>query len=595
VLYFFQITFISGVLMTTLIKSKKNIILMILMLFFSITVLAETTEQDLQNSLYKVVTSKNKKEQKKGIREFKKSMVNNGFKMFPAISKVVNLSEKPLNTDEIFLLFADYDRDLLIHNFKVSGEFLRRGEFQKFTGMLFDNLLRTVSEPIASIKFFHALTTVLYNASFLLLYLLGIVFFVKYVRLLYHDYSLRIGGKLKHKHILWLVFIILIFLPLFLTIKFYYLPFYWLIIFVPYQLKHEIKAVFASSIIAIVAIGFVMYLSLVVAGINTDEYRCYYALTTPFSNYTPEKQGDLQTFTTATIELRAKNFREAVALYKKIDRSSKFFPLALNNLGVAYFKLQELALARDFFNDALKKMNKSFLPHFNLSVTHLKNFNLAESSNELATAFNYNSKETLKDMMVNIKQVSPIIATPSLKEILANLFFLKMKSNTAFSQLSGFKNLIFLIVLLMLFLIVWLFAQTKNTSKACTKCGKPFMYLESQNVNLCKQCVTVFVNKDDMDSAKRKDKISDIKKYNSIKKYVETAISVCCPGLFSIFILENIFVGVVYFVMFAGFLIGALTVNHTIHSIYLSIPLFTVVGVIFLVNLINVYSWYRDE
>ncbi len=581
--------------MNTFSISKKNIICILAIFFVSTFGFSDTAEQSLQKSLSKIITKKDKKEQKSGIREFKKEMVNNGYKTFPSISKVINLSDNSLKSHENLLLFADYDRSLIVKNFQITGEFLGQGKFQKFTGMLFDNLLQVISQPVTAIKFFKSILTVIYNASYLLLYLLGIVFFIKYVRLLYHDYTLRIGSKLKHKHVVWLVFIIILFAPLFLTIKFYYLPFYWLILFVPYQLKHEIKAVFAGYSIAIVVTFAAIYLSMVAMGINTDEYRCYYALTTPFSNYTPEKEGDLQTFTSATIELRSKNFREAVALYKKIDGSSSFFPLALNNLGVAYFKLQELALARDFFNDALKKMDKSFLPHFNLSVTHLKNFNLAESSNELATAFNYNSSETLKDMMVNIKQVNPIIATPSIKEITYKLFTLKIKGEKVFSNLSGFKDLIFLVVFLVIFLAVLLLSQTKNTSKACSKCGKPFVYLESQNVNLCKQCVTVFVNKDDMDSTKRKDKISDIKKYNNTKKYIETFFSFVFPGLFDICLLEHVIVGVLFFMVFAGSLISVLFVQKTVHSLALAIPLIIPALVIFVVNFINVIAWYKDE
>lgn len=578
-----------------MINKKKKIIFIFFLIWASTIVYSQTAEINLQKSLSKIIAPKTPGEQKEGIREFKREMINNGFKSFPAVSKVININDKSLNSDEMQVLFSGYDRELIASNFYTAGEFLKKGKFQKFTGLLFDNIFNVAKDPLNSILFIKGIIKVLYNSAFIIIYLMGIIFLVKYARSLQHDFNLKYKHKINKIHVLFLIYVVILCAPLFLTIKILYLPLYWLLLFSPYYSKKELSALFSTGIITILILVLALYAGMVTSGIKTDEFRCYEALSTPFSNYTPEKKGNLQTFTKATIELRGNNYRAAVELFKEVEQSSEFFSLALNNLGVAYFKLQELALARDFFNDALKKMDKSFIPHFNLSMTHLKNFNLAESSNELVTAFDYNSKETLQDMMVNIKQVNPIIATPPIQELTSKLFALKFENDVQFSSLTGFKDLMFLVIILVMIALISLTSQTRNTSKTCGKCGKPFVYLESQNSTLCKQCVTVFVNKDDMDSAKRKEKINKIKHYNSIKQYIEIFFSIAFPGLFDIFLSNSIVVGIFTGFVFFTSLFSIINIYESLHSIFIATPFILTICIVFFVNLINVISWYKEE
>jgi len=581
--------------MNTLVLNKKIFFLAGLMIFLFTTALSQTAEIKLQNSLSKIIAPQTPKQQKQGLREFKKEMINNGFKAFPNISKIINIHDKPLNSFETQIMFAQYDRKLFPSNFKIAGEYLKSGDFQKFTGLFFDSIRKTLSNPISSIAFLKVVLKVFYNTCFLFLLLLGIAFLVKYVQSLQHDFNLKYKNKLSKKHVLFLIYTVILLAPLFITNKIYYLPLYWLILFAAYQSKKEIITVCSIGAIAILTTLLTMYLGLVTTSINTDEFHCYQALTTPFSNYTPQKKGDLQTFTKATIELRAQNYREAIALYKQVNQSSPFFPLTLNNLGVAYFKLQELALARDFFNDTIKNIDRIFVPHFNLSMTHLKSFNLAESNNELSTAFNYESGETLKDMMVNIKQINPIIATPQIKEITRKFFGLKFDSKTKFSEVSGFNDFLFFIFIVVTTLILHFSSKNRNTSKACNKCGKPFVYVESQNSNLCKQCVTVFINKDDMDSSKRKEKINTIKHYNKIKQFVETTFALLFPGILNIILKEKIASGIFIFILFFGSLSATIYIFQALQTILIAAPLLLIIGVVLIVNSINVINWYKEE
>lgn len=575
----------------------NNKFLFILIIISMVTTISysQTAEINLQKSLSKIISPQNDKEQKEGIREFKMEMVNNGFRTFPYISKVINIENDTLNKENNRLLFSNYDFKLFKSNFKISGDYLKKGKIQKFIGLYFDTLMNVFANPVSSISFLKNFAKIIYISAFIILYILGIILLIKYVRSLKHDLNIKYKHKINKKHLLFLIYMVIVFAPMFLTISPLYLPLYWIILFTAYMSKKELIVYYVGSGMVVIGILIAMYSGMVISGMNTDEFRCYTALTTPFSNYTPEKEGDLQTFTLGTIELRNNNYRDAVSFYKQVDQNSPFFPMALNNLGVAYFKLQEMALARDFFNDALKKMNKEFIPHFNLSMTHLKNFNLAESSNELVTAFDFNSKETLQDMMVNIKQVNPIIATPEINELTKKLFSLSFNPNYKYSNLSGFKDLIFIFIYLILISVIALVSQTKNTSKACSKCGKPFVFFESQNVNLCKQCVTVFINKDDMDSVKRKDKISDIKKYNMIKQYVETFLSVTMPGFFNIILKGEVVTGIILSFMFFSSLVACILIFNLLNSIYIAIPFVLITITLFTVNLINVISWYKDE
>ncbi len=552
-------------------------------------------EQSLQEHLYRLNTTADQAEIDEAASAVKQSMLAGGYQVLPNLDALVGGDPARLHALEtIGLGFLDPTAtDRLMQ--PVDGLAVK-GRFSEATGHIMYTASSVSQDPLTVIAGLFKVTNRMVTVTFLLFFLLGIFAMAQYGRNLVHDLKHLLSMRIRNPHLVIAIVVLICVLPVALTIHVKYLPIYWLLLLVPYMAVSVKKALLGSAIICSVLIAIAAYLSTVGAQVSSPDFMYYRSMQMPFAmveGFQPAP--DLELFAKATNRLRQGAYTDAINFYKEVNPSSFLYAYALNNIGVAYFHLREFELARDFIRESVELGDSLKGGQYNLAAIQLNTFNLAESDTALTNAFLDQPDQTLTSVLTQLKQTMPLVIVPDVGRLYRDLFALNFSEDWSWSKTTGTAEFMFMLILFAVGLGILFVFRERDISDSCTRCGKPYRFLESHNESLCKQCVTVFVKKDNLDSARRMAKVQSIRKYNKISRLVQMIIGIAFPGLYPVFVSGHFLKGIFTYHLFFGCLFVGLMGLDGLGSWLLVAPLFMISLAAFVLNMMHILQDTQEE
>ncbi|GEM_PF-6567145 len=584
-------------------KVTKYLRLIIPTVFLCVVLLPSTVHAEvrgisgqLQTTLVDGVQAKNTEHQKKAIQRFRRAMHEGGYKMLPFSEELFSSVQHESNSNSLQQAMEEWNPEWSPDRFSGIDKMILAGNLKEAIGFFLRGVRVITKDPMNVVRLFQSVFENLYFIGMVFFALFGIIAMIKYGRNFHHDITRYLETRISSNFLRVIAISLLYLLPVMFTVPVKYLMMYWVLLLSPYLSKKErIGLVTAAGLTFVFLLGFA-YMARVGNQVSSPEFLYYRSLQMPFSQmegFNPESQ--LELFSKATNRMRRGEYSDAISFYKEIDSSSYLYPFALNNIGVAYFHLSEFELARDFFREAEQNGNGLDGAGYNLSVVMLSTYNLAESDNELKSAYEKDPDQVISALMDQVKRPAPLLEVPGVPFLYGRLFGMKFRSGVSSGEISGKKEMVFVVIMLIFFLLLSFIFRDRDLSESCSRCGKPFRFLESHNDSMCKQCVTVFVKKDNLDSGKRMAKVDSIRKYNRIRKAVQGAIGFLIPGTYGIFVKGAVFRGVLTYFLFFGCVLLVFGEVRMFGSWFMALPFLLIIVLLIIVNLFGILPDLGEE
>lgn len=567
-------------------------------IFASAPVRAENggISEQLQTSLVDGVQANTKEKQQKAIRDIRRSIHEGGYKVLPFTEELFTPSKNNSSPSAFEKELNEWNPELKQGRFPGIDKLILAGKVKVALGSFVRALGAILKDPMNIVRLLQNIFEGLYFLGMLFFVIFGIIAMIKYGRSFHHDITRYLETRISSDFLKVVAASLLYLLPVLFTVPLKYLPMYWLLLLSPYIPKKErIGLALSATFTVVFLLGFA-YAARVGSQVSSPEFLYYRSLQMPFSQiegFNPNPQ--LELFSKATNRMRRGQFSDAISFYKEIDSSSYLYSFALNNIGVAYFHLNEFELARDFFKEAAQKTEELDTPGYNLAAVMLKTYNLSESDSELRSSYEKDADRTVSALLDQIRQPAPLLEVPGISFIYSELFKMNFRNASPPSEISGEKEMIFVIVLVILFAFLAFLFRDRDMSESCSRCGKAFRFLESHNDSMCKQCVTVFVKKENLDSGKRMAKIESIRKFNRIRKIIQGLIGFFVPGTFSLFVTGRPVRGVLLYFFFFSCLLLTLSEIKLFGSWFLALPSLLIIILIIIVNLFGILPTLGEE
>ncbi len=534
--------------------------------------------------------------QQKAVHEIRRSMDEGGYQIFPFSDSLFSPAVHRDIENPVERVLREWNPEWKKGRFAGIDRLIFSGQLKPVLGELSKGISVMLKDPLNVVKLLLNIFEGLYLLGMLFFGIFGIIVLIKYGRNFHHDISRFLESRISSEFLKVMASSLLYLLPVLFTVPAKYLPIYWILIFSPYFSKNErIAFSFNVGLVLVFLVGFI-YAAKVGSQVSSPEFLYYRSLEMPFSQvegFNPESR--LELFSKATNRMRRGQFSEAISFYKEIDSSSYLYPFALNNIGVAYFHLKEFELSRDFFREAAQKSEELETPEYNLAVVMLSTYNLTESSLELKSIYEKNPNRVISSLLEQICYPVPMIEVPGSAFLYRKLFSLRFQRGVLSGDNSGKKEIIFVVFIFLVFLLLGFIFRDRDISESCSRCGKPFRFLESHNDKMCKQCVTVFIKKENLDSGKRMAKVESIRKYNRIRKIIQGTIGLLIPGTYNIFVSKTAVRGVFSYFLFSGCLLLSWGELKLFGSWFLAVPFLLVMVFILIVNIFGIVPELGEE
>ncbi len=568
----------------------KNFMLTVVVItFFVNPVFSQNFDYQLQNSLERIYLN-HESENKDEFKVFRKTFFAEGYSSFDYLYSILNNNKKLESKYPLF--FHRVDSTQLEVFKEITNKMIKKGKLIDAWVFGIDSFLNYLS----NIEHFFAFVIGCFSNNYMVLFyflvIVGLLFFVRFIRLLFYDVKRICDSKnLNYTLAYYLVLLVIVFMPVFLTIHIKFLPVYWLLLFFIYTSKREKVIVYLSLFLLFLVTAVGIYFTSLTKHFYKKNAYYYESITSPFSGISKNtKTGDeIGNFAKGISLLRSGNAIESIKLFKTINSRSGLYKYSLNNIGVAYIILSRPKLALNFFDEAIKN-GLNFEPNINKFYLNNKLYNIVEAEEALKKAYSASYLDTVKWLKLNIKETLPVMAVPSFKDILISL-----KKGFSFSIMENLFNFALFIVVLLIILIVIHYISTEiSVTRGCKKCGTPFKVFESQNEKFCTQCTLLSKAKSDISSEMKEQKRNEIRFYSFIKRSMEIAIGCVFPGFYNIFVLQRVFSGFVMFFVFFILLIDSLRLFKVTQNIVLVSPLIVMLLLVYFINLINIF-FEREE
>ncbi len=550
----------------------------------------------LQIALVDGVRAKTEKEQREDIRSIRRFVHEGGYKMVPFTEELFTPAQRNAGATSFEKALDEWNPEWKKGRFPGIDKLVMAGKVKTALGTFVRVSGAMLKDPMNVVRLLQNMFEGLYFLGMLLFAIFGIIAMIKYGRNFHHDITQYLETRISSDFLRVVAVSLLYLLPVLFTVPVKYLPMYWVLLLSPYILRNERMAlVLGAGLTLIFLFGFA-YLARVGNQVSSPEFLYYRSMQMPFSQvegFNPTPQ--LELFSKATNRMRRGQFSDAISFYKEINSSSFLYPFALNNIGVAYFHLNEFELSRDFFKEAAQKTENLEAPGYNLAVVMLSTYNLAESDNELNSTYEKNPDHAISTLLDQAREPVPLLEVPGISFLYGKIFSMSFRNGVSSGEVSGKKEMVFVIVLLILFLLPAFLFRDRDLSESCSRCGKAFRFLESHNDSMCKQCVTVFVKKENLDSGKRMAKVESIRKYNRLRKIVQGVIGFLIPGSYNIFVTGNAVRGVLLYFLFFGCLLLSLGEIRMFGSWFLALPLLLIIVLLIIINLFSILPKLGEE
>jgi tetratricopeptide (TPR) repeat protein len=550
----------------------------------------------LQTALINGVQAKTQKEQQEAIRKMRRSVHEGGYKIVPFTEELFLSSDKTSGPTAFERAMDEWNPELKAGRFPEIDRLILAGKVKVALGSFVRTLGAILKDPLNVVRVLQNIFEGLYFLGMSFFAIFGIIAMIKYGRCFHHDITRYMEARISSNFLRVVAVSLLYLLPVLFTVPVKYLPMYWILLLSPYIAKRErIGLVLSIGLTIIFVLGFA-YTARVGNQVSSPEFLYYRSLQMPFSQvegFNPKPQ--LELFSKATNRMRRGQFSDAISFYKEINSSSYLYPFALNNIGVAYFHLNEFELARDFFREASQKSKELESPGYNLAVVMLSTYNLSESDSELKSSYEKDADHTISTLLDQIKRPVPLLEVPGVPFLYSEIFKMNFENSSPSGGVSGKKEMFFVIILLLLFLSLSFLFRDRDMSESCSRCGNAFRFLESHNDSMCKQCVTVFVKKENLDSGKRMAKVESIRRYNRVRKIVQGVIGFLVPGSYGVFVTGGAIRGVLLYFLFFGSLLLVLGEIKLFGSWFLALPFLLIIVLLIIVNLFGILPTLGEE
>ncbi|BBB32351.1 hypothetical protein TTHT_0785 [Thermotomaculum hydrothermale] len=566
-------------------KFKLNLVVFLTVtILFSLPTFSQNFDYELQNSLTRVYLNPDIN-QEEDFNIFRKTFFAEGNSSFNYLYGILDKNNEIKQRYSPFFYKVD-TRQFEIYKTTVD-KMVKDRKFVSAWVFSIDTLINYLSNVSNFLPFVLNCMSKTYLVIFYFILILGVISFLRFFRLLLYDVRKLLEKKgWDNSLALYIAFFVVVFLPVFFTIHLKFLPVYWLLLFFIYSTKKE-KVITYFAIALLMIVSFIgVYLTSFTKNVYKNKTFYYESLVEPFSGISKDKKtrSNFENFVKAVSLLRQGNSVDSIKVFKEIDSDSNLYKYALNNIGVAYIFLSRPKLALNFFDEAVKN-GLNFEPNINKFYLNSKLYNIVESEEALKSAYSSNPLKTSLWLRLNIKEPFPQISVPSFNEIL----FLFLKEFSFSKSVHSLKIIVFLLCLLIFLIIIHFFSKDISVTKGCIKCGTPFKVFESQNDKLCTQCALLSKNKGDISSDLKEIKRREVRLYLTIKRFFEVGLGLIFPGFYNIFVLQKVFSGFFIFLVFFVLLLDSLNAYKITHNFYVTAPLFAMVLMVYLINLINVF------
>ncbi|OGF67220.1 MAG: hypothetical protein A2Y62_03210 [Candidatus Fischerbacteria bacterium RBG_13_37_8] len=398
----------------------------------------------------------------------------------------------------------------------------------------------------------------------------GLILMIKYSSLFLHDVQEALSDKFSAKYILPIGMLIL-FAPLVLFIGWAWVFIFWLIVFWRYSSGKEKFMITLFMIGLFIWTPFIKIADKIQQACMNSEIKAYHGAL--YEKLNPNTLKGLQyeimqhkdnvkaTLLLASLLKKKGDFDSAIKLYDGILKENENNIEALNNLANTYYQLDMQDNATKYYEKAidLKPDDATLVYNYSLAVRSQFNFTKADDLMKRAQTLDLNLILFYEARPPDKKGIVEFTLTP------ANLVRLIMEKTPYYKNplkiIIPFMNNVTVILIIMLLLLRWQGKKFYYAEK-CTSCGiaycKRCQPVEKQH-KYCSQCLHLFVKKDGVAQASKREKMDYIEKQRKKHHIFSYALSFLAPGSGSLY-LESIFSGVIAMTLWAFLL--SMTFSH---------------------------------
>ena len=383
---------------------------------------------------------------------------------------------------------------------------------------------------VSKYAFILAATLLVLGAAF------AVTMLAKYQKLLRHD-TVEKYTSLSLKTANLLVWVVL-FLPVFLFAGVLWLAPFWLIVFWKYMRKSEMIlsiVFFLAFMFEYTMYQYVVRISVASVDPSIAPFMRVFSdgpsprLVAEFREYSAEHSKDQDgTIMLGYLYRADRNYVDSIKVLQKHILEHPSDARALNNLGHIYFLQGETDIALRMVQKAEGLDHRSAIYPYNLSILQRAKFNFANAEDSLAKARQL-GPEFVRKLEEN--PYSGLVDSVPTEEIMVS----RMQQKAGkFGDFLFNPFTIFSFALLMLSIFrTTVFTGKPDHAKECIKCGRPFCKRcqpAVKELRFCTQCLHIFVKKDGVSPASRKDKMREIEEHSRRQDVFLRMFSLVLPG-----------------------------------------------------------------
>lgn len=364
----------------------------------------------------------------------------------------------------------------------------------------------------------------------------SLIMLAKYQRLLRHDMMERYTSLTTTA--VSLLSWVLLFLPVFLLAGILWLAPFWLMVFWKYARRSE-RVLSVIFFLAFMLVYPVYQYAVRISAISVEPTIAPFMrvfsdgpsprLLNDFRLYVLDHNDDWDGSIMLAHLLRAdRNYLEAIRVLQKHTLDHPDDARAYNNLGHIYFLQGETDIALRMVQKAEDLDSRSAIYPYNLSILQRAKFNFSNAEESLDRSRQLDP-ELIRSLEENpYSSLSDAIPTEAM--ILDRIRQRVGKFNSYFLNPFTAFSALFLIIAVFRGLLV---SKKKDYAKECIKCGRPFCKRcqpAVKELRFCTQCLHIFVKKDGVSPASRKDKMREIEDYSRRQETFLRVSSLILPG-----------------------------------------------------------------
>ena len=364
----------------------------------------------------------------------------------------------------------------------------------------------------------------------------AITLLAKYQKLLRHD-TMEKFTSLSLQGVNLLVWIVL-FLPVFFLAGILWLAPFWLMIFWKYARTSErilCAFFFLAFMIAYPVYQYVVKVSVASVDASIAPFMRVFSdgpsprLLSDFRDYSVEHSKDPDgTIMLAYLHRADRNYADAIKVLQNHIVDHPNDARAYNNLGHIYFLQGETDIGLRMVQKAEDLDPRNAIYPYNLSILQRAKFNFSNAEESLAKARQLNPAY-IRGLEENPHSgLSDSVPT---QELILGRIQQKVGDfkNYLFNPFTGFSVALFVIALFRALPT----GKKKEHAKECIKCGRPFCKRcqpAVKELRFCTQCLHIFVKKDGVSPASRKEKMREIEEHSRKQEVFLRLFSLVLPG-----------------------------------------------------------------